>query len=212
MKLTIHTFLTLDGVMQAPGGADEDTSGDFPHGGWLMPLADQDMGGIVGSWFERAEAVLVGRATYEKMYAHWSQVTDPDNIVSEKLNNGLKFVVSSTLRRPPWQNTTVLSGDVIDQVRELKTTPGGELQIHGSASLAQSLHKAGMIDEYRLLVFPVTVGRGKRLFTDDAPANGFKLIESSTTGTGAVYSVLTPATFATGVVTVVDGNEVVIRK
>jgi dihydrofolate reductase len=142
------------------------------------------------------------------MYQYWSQVTDPDNIVGRKLNNGPKYVVSSSLRDPQWQYTTVLSGDALAQVRELKNKPGGELQVHGSARLAQALHRAGMVDEYRLLVFPVAVGRGKRLFTDDAPATGFTLVESRSTGAGAVYSVLTPKAFEIGRVEVVDGKEV----
>jgi len=117
--------------------------------------------------------------------------------------------VSSTLRDPKWHNTTVLSGDVIEQVTQLKNRPGGELQIHGSWALAGSLHRAGLIDEYRLLVFPVAVGRGKRLFPDDAPATGFRLTDSATTSTGAVYSVLTPAPFEAGTVEVAGGKEVV---
>jgi dihydrofolate reductase len=117
--------------------------------------------------------------------------------------------VSSTLRDPKWHNTTVLSGDVIEQVTKLKNRPGGELQIHGSWALAQSLHRAGLIDEYRLLVFPAAVGRGKRLFPDDAPATGFRLTESATTSTGAVYSVLIPAPFEAGTAEIVGGKEVV---
>jgi len=117
--------------------------------------------------------------------------------------------VSSTLRDPKWQGTTVLSGNVIEQVTELKNGPGGELQIHGSCALARSMHRAGLIDEYRLLVFPVTVGRGKRLFTDDAPATGFRLTDSATTSTGAVYSALTPAPLEVGTAEVVAGKEAV---
>jgi len=209
MKLTLHTFLTVDGVMQSPGGAEEDTSGGFAYGGWLVPFADQDMGAIVNGWFEKADAILVGRTTYDAMFPYWSQVTDPDNIAGVKLNAQPKYVVSSTLRDPKWHNTTVLSGDVIEQATKLKNRPGGELQIHGSWALAQSLHRAGLIDEYRLLVFPVAVGRGKRLFPDDAPASGFRLTDSATTSTGAVYSVLTPAPFEAGTAEVAGGKEVV---
>ena len=209
MKLTLHTFLTVDGVMQAPGGAEEDTTGGFAYGGWLVPFADQDMGTIVNGWFDKADAILLGRNTYEVMFPYWSQVTDPGNIAGVKLNGQPKYVVSSTLRDPKWQGTTVLSGDVIEQVTKLKDRPGDELQIHGSCALAQSLHKAGLIDEYRLLVFPVAVGHGKRLFTDAAPATGFTLIDSATTSAGAMYSALTPAPFELGRVEVADGKEVV---
>jgi dihydrofolate reductase len=209
MKLTLHTFLTIDGVMQAPGGADEDTTGGFSHGGWLVPFADQDMGTIVNGWFEKADAILLGRTTYDAMFPYWSQVTDPGNIAGVKLNAQPKYVVSGTLRDPKWHDTTVLSGNVIEHVTKLKNKPGGELQIHGSCILARALHRAGLIDEYRLLVFPVAVGHGKRLFTDDAPATGFRLTDSATTSTGAVYSALTPALFEAGTAEVVGGREVV---
>jgi dihydrofolate reductase len=167
------------------------------------------MGAIVNGWFEKADAILLGRSTYEVMFPYWSQVTDPDNIAGVKLNGQPKYVVSSTLRDPRWHDTTVLSGNVAEEVTELKNRPGGELQVHGSCALAQSLHRAGLIDEYRLLVFPVAVGRGKRLFSDDAPATGFRLTDSATTSTGAVYSALTPAPLEVGTAEVVAGKEAV---
>src|SRR5713101_8422179 len=161
MKLTVHTFLTLDGVMQGPGGADEDRSGGFERGGWLVPLGDADMGEVAESWFARADAILLGRNTYEMMRAYWSEVTDPANAVAAKLNHGRKYVASNSLTDADWGDTTVLSGDVIARVADLRQEGGeGELQVHGSALLAQSLHTAGLIDEYRLLVFPVTVDAG----------------------------------------------------
>jgi len=207
MELTVHEFLTTDGVMQGPGGADEDTSGGFTHGGWIVPFADEDFGAIVTGWFGRAEAILLGRTTYSMMYPYWSQVTDPDNLVAAKLNGLPKYVASSTLRDPAWHNTVVLCGDVIAQVKQLKQRPGGELQVHGSCGLARSLHRAGLVDEYRLLVAPVTVGAGKRLFTEDAPAMGYTLADSRTTSRGAVYSALRPAQFEVGTVGVVEGRE-----
>jgi dihydrofolate reductase len=210
MKLTVHTFLTLDGVMQGPGGTDEDRSGGFDRDGWLIPFAGGDMGEIVESWFARAEAILLGRNTYEMMRTYWTQVTDPANGVAKKLNHGPKYVASTTISKADWGDTTVLGGDVIAQVADLKNHGGdGELQIHGSAGFAQSLHAAGLIDEYRLLVFPVTVGAGKRLFTDVAPATGYTLLESRTTSTGAQYLALVPRAFEVGTVSVQDGKETV---
>ena len=207
MELIVHEFITVDGVVQGPGGADEDTTGGFTRGGWIVPFADEDFGAIVTGWFGRAEAILLGRTTYSLMQPYWSQVTDPDNLVAAKLNGLPKYVASSTLRDPAWPNTVVLSGDVIGQVKQLKQQPGGELQVHGSCGLARSLHQAGLIDEYRLLVAPVTVGAGKRLFTEDAPATGYTVVDSRTTGRGAVYSALRPAPFEAGMVEVVEGRE-----
>jgi len=209
VKLTVHTFLTVDGVMQGPGGADEDTSGGFARGGWLVPFADEGMGAVVTGWFAKAEAILLGRTTYTMMYGYWSQVTDPDNLVAAKLNGLPKYVASTSLRDPAWHDTTVLDGDAIERVRQLKQRPGGELQVHGSAGLAQALHRHGLVDEYRLLVFPVTVGAGKRLFTEGAPASGYTLVDSSTTSAGAVYTALQPRPFEVGRVEVVDGREAV---
>lgn len=207
MQLTVHTFLTVDGVMQSPGGADEDTSGGFSHGGWLVPLVDQDFGEIVTSWFSRTEAILLGHKTYRDMSGYWPQVTDPGNVVAATLNGQRKYVAASTLRDPEWQPATVLSGDVLKQIRQLKRQPGGKLQVHGSAALAQALHRAGLVDEYRLLVFPVTVENGKRLFTDDAPACGYTLADSRTTPAGVVYSVLRPRPFESGRVELPDGGQ-----
>lgn len=207
MRLTVNTFLTIDGVMQGPGGVQEDTSDGFDRGGWLVPFSDPDMGEIVGGWFGQADAILLGRNTFQMMKTYWSQVTDPDNIVSAKLNGQPKYVVSATLADPDWGNTTVLSGDIVKEVSQLKDQPGGELQVHGSAMLARSLHEAGLVDEFRLLVFPVYVGKGKRLFSEGAAPSGFTLVDSRTTSTGAVYSALTPAPFHAGSVQVVEGKE-----
>ena len=208
MQLTVHEFLTLDGVMQGPGGAEEDRSGGFARGGWLVPHVDQDFGEIVSSWFARAEAILLGRNTFMAMRGYWTQVTDPDNPAAVALNGLPKYLVSSTVTEPDWGDTTVLSGDPIEQVRRLTQRPGGELQVHGSWQLASALHAAGLVDEYRLLTFPVTVGAGKRLFADDAPASGFRLIESRTTSAGVTYACLAPSEFVTGVVSVEEGKEV----
>jgi dihydrofolate reductase len=207
MKLTLHTFLSLDGVMQGPGGPDEDASGGFDRGGWVVPHIDEDFGRIVDSWFSRAEAVLLGRTTYQMMQPYWEQVTDPDNLVAAALNNLPKYLVSGTVTEPTWQHTTVLAGDVVQAVAGLKARPGGELQVHGSCRLARTLHDAGLVDEYRLILFPVALGKGKRLFDDGAVPSAFELADSTTTSAGAVSLTLHPKPFGTGYIGVEDGRE-----
>jgi len=209
MRLTVNTFVTTDGVMQGPGGFDEDPSNGFDRGGWLVPYVDEDFGSIVNGWFADASAILLGRTTYDMMHPYWRQVTDPDKTVATKLNGLTKYVVSTTLTDPVWENTTVISTDVVDTVTRLKETGGdGELQVHGSCGLIKTLQDAGLIDEYRLLVFPVLVGAGKRLFSDSADAAGLTLVDSKVTGAGAVYSAFTPGPFTVGRVGVEDGHEV----
>jgi dihydrofolate reductase len=208
MRITVHTFLTLDGVMQGPGGPDEDPGGDFVNGGWMIPFADQDFGQIAESWFARSDAVLLGRTTYGLMQPYWSTVTDPDNGAARALNHGRKYVVSTTMQEADWGDTTILRS--LDEVRALKAQDGGELQVHGSATLATSLHAAGLIDEYRLVIFPVTVGGGKRLFTLEAPPSGYELITSRATSAGAIYLELSATAFqGGGAFTVQDGKEAV---
>jgi dihydrofolate reductase len=204
MHLTLHTFLTLDGVMQGPGGVEEDRSDGFSNGGWTVPYFDQDMGEIVDDWFSKTDAILFGRTTYELMKGYWPNVSDPDNRAAQMLNTRPKYVVSSTLQSADWGPTTIL--DSLDAVRALKAREGGELQVHGSAGLAAALHAAGMVDEYRLATFPVTVGAGKRLFTPEAPASGYEPIASRTTGTGVTYVELRPTPFTGGTFTIEDGR------
>jgi dihydrofolate reductase len=208
MRLTVHTFLSLDGVMQGPGAPDEDTSGGFDLGGWLVPYVDDGFGDIVAGWFDKVDAFLLGRTTYDLFHGFWPQVTDPDDIVATKLRERPKYVASNTLEDPEWAGTTVLSGDAVAAVRELKEQPGGELQVHGSCGLAGDLHRAGLVDEFRLVVFPVTLGRGKRLFSDGMPASGYAVVETRTTENGLTYLALTPTPYrGGGEFTVVDGKE-----
>jgi dihydrofolate reductase len=192
MELTVTTFVTMDGVMQGPGGVQEDSSNGFDQGGWLLPWVDQDFGEIVDAWFTDAEEFLLGRRTYDMMYPAWSQVTDPDEVVAQKLNNLPKHVVSRTLRSPEWTNSRVIDGDVVEAVRALKARPGRELQVHGSAQLVQTLHRHNLVDEYRLLVFPVVLGTGKRLFGDGTVPTAFKTVANRTTSTGVVALTLRP--------------------
>ena len=208
MKLTVNTFITLDGVMQGPGSADEDPTGGFTRGGWLVPYVDEGFGEVVDQWFAAGDAVLLGRTTYDLMSGFWPEVTDPEDTTAAALNGRSKYVVSNTLTEPGWGNTIVVSGDAVEQVRALKEELGeGELQVHGSAQLAAALHEAGLVDEYRLLVFPVCVGEGKRLFQGHGPGMGFEVAESRTTPAGVTYLNLRPTAFRSGVVELVDGKD-----
>ena len=197
MRLTLHTFLTLDGVMQAPGGPNEDLDGGFEHGGWSFPYGDEDFGTAVAGWFASADAFLLGRKTYEIFSSFWPHMTDPNDIVASKLNALPKHVASTTLNDLDWHNSSILSGDVATAVAKLKKEPGNELQVHGSGGLAQTLIESDLIDEYRLLTFPVHLGSGKKLFRDGLPAKALSLISTTTTSTGVVIACYEPAGPAT---------------
>jgi len=195
MKLTVHTFVSLDGVMQGPGGRDEDTSGGFEFGGWLVPLFDEDLGRIVNGWFAEADAILLGRTTYQMFQPYWEQVTDPDDAVAKALNSLPKYVVSSSLTEATWNNTTILPANFLEAVDDLKSAPGRELQVHGSYRLVRALHDAGLVDEYRLVIFPVVLGQGKRLFEPGVTPAAFTLASSKAASSGAVHLTLLPAAF-----------------
>ncbi|MEU4480851.1 dihydrofolate reductase family protein [Micromonospora sp. NPDC023966] len=185
MRLTITTFLTLDGVMQAPGGVEEDRSGGFDLGGWLPPHFDETVGGWMGETLERAEALLLGRRTYDIMAAYWPHVTDPaEGGPDNPLNRLPKYVATNRDDELNWSGSHRLGGDLAAAVTELKNRPGGELQVHGSGALARSLMREGLIDTYQLLVFPVVLGRGQRLFADGVPPAGLRLTGTRTSGTG----------------------------
>ena len=192
MKLTVQTFLTLDGVMQAPGGAEEDTDGGFKHGGWSFGYDDEDFGASVVTWMGRAGGVLLGRKTYQIFAGYWPQVTDPANPVASQLNELPKYVASTTLSSAGWNNSTLLGGDVVAEVTKLKEREGGELQVHGSGELLQTLIGADLVDEYLLYWFPVRLGTGKKLFRDGGPARSLKLLDTRTTSKGVIISRYAP--------------------
>ncbi len=191
-KLTMTTFLTLDGVMQGPGGPTEDRSGNFQLGGWLVPFADQDMAKLVARWFREADAFLLGRGTYEIFANYWPRVKDPTDVVASTLNEKPKYVVSRRLENAEWKETRVIR-DVGAGVADLKRRYQREIQVHGSAGLASTLLEQGLVDEYRLWQFPVILGQGKRLFSQGAMPSTFQLMESSTTSKGVVVSVYRPS-------------------
>jgi dihydrofolate reductase len=192
MKLTMQTFLTLDGVLQAPGGPDEDTDSGFQHGGWSFAYGDEDFGASVVEWMSRGDAVLLGRKTYEIFASYWPLQTDPGNPVAGQLNSLPKYVASTTLTSVDWNNSTLLGSDVVSEVAKLKERPGRELQVHGSGQLAQTLIDADLVDEYLLYYHPVHLGTGKKLFRDGAPARSLKLLDTRTTGAGVIISRYAP--------------------
>jgi len=196
MKLTVHTFLSLDGVMQAPGRPDEDRSNGFDQGGWVGPYADAEFGAIVNGWFIHADEFLLGRSTHDDMQTYWSTVTDPGNPVAAALNGLPKHIPSSTITSSGWANTTIITGDVVAAAKQLKAHPGRELQVHGSWQLVRTLHDAGLVDTYRLVTFPVVLGSGKRLFAEGAAPSGFTVVDTEVTSGGLVHQVLEPVTGA----------------
>ena len=184
MRLTLTEFVTLDGVSQGPGSPEEDTSDGFTQGGWFVPHLDEAFIGKAAELLGRADALLLGRRTYDAFARDWPQITDPNDPFTALMNSLPKYVASQTLSNGSWHPTTILSGDVAAQIVALKQQPGRELQIHGSARLAQSLLAAGLIDELRLVIAPVIVGNGRRLFPDGGAPAGLQLVGSESTPGG----------------------------
>ncbi|MET8975234.1 dihydrofolate reductase family protein [Streptomyces sp. NPDC004539] len=187
-KLTSTVFVSLDGVHQAPGGPSEDPADGFTQGGWSVPYDDDDFGRFVLDSFGRVGAFLLGRRTYDIFAGYWPKVTDPDNLVAVKLNALPKYVPSTTLTDPSWAGTTVLTGDLAEEVSALKERTEGELQVHGSGALVRSLVDLGLLDTLHLMTFPVVLGAGRRLFPEGTAPTAFQHVGGSVTSTGVVIS------------------------
>ncbi len=192
MKLTTTTHVSLDGVMQGLGGADEDRRGGFERGGWALPLFDNEAATFLDQVYQRADAFLFGRRTYEIFAGYWGVMDPSENAIAEALNTRPKYVASTTLTDPRWADTTVLSGDVAAAVGELKAKPGGELQVHGSGALIRWLLDNQLVDEMNLFVCPVILGQGTRLFPDAGPDVALDLVESRSTPKGVTIQVYRP--------------------
>jgi dihydrofolate reductase len=196
-KLVVNTFLTLDGVMQAPGGPEEDPSGGFEHGGWSVRHWDDGMNEVMADLMGKPFDLLLGRRTYEIFAAHWPHASERaerggeesgvDDPAADALNRARKYVASRTLDRVTWTNSVLLEGDVTEAVARLKQEPGPEIQVHGSSDLIQTLLRNDLIDEFSLLIFPVVVGPGKRLFGDGTVPAGMTVVDSKVFGTGVVW-------------------------
>jgi dihydrofolate reductase len=196
MKLTTVTHVSVDGVMQGLGGPDEDRSGGFERGGWALPLFDDEAETFLADVFQRADAFLFGRRTYEIFARSWGTgswgANQGNNPISVALNTTPKYVASASLTEPRWADTTVLAGDVAAAVGELKAKPERELQVHGSGSLVRWLLDSRLVDEVTLLTYPVVVGQGTRLFPDSGPDTALDLIESRATPGGVTIQVYRP--------------------
>lgn len=185
-KIIILTFISLDGVMQAPGGPDEDTSGDFTLGGWTIPYFDEFLGGVMGEQMSRPFDLLLGRRTFEIFAAYWPH--HPQE--GAEINRATKYVASNTLRSHEWEKSVFLSGDVAEEIRKLKEGDGPDLQVHGSGHFIQTLLAHDLVDELWLKIFPVTLGQGKRLFGDGTLPAAYTLVESKTSPTGVIVATL----------------------
>jgi dihydrofolate reductase len=196
MKLTTITNVSVDGVMQGPGGPEEDERGRFERGGWALPLFDDEAETLLGQVYQRADAFLFGRRTYEVFANSWGTgswgANQGNNPISVALNTRPKYVASTTLTHPRWADTTVVSGDVAAVIGELKARPGGELQVHGSGSLVRWLFDNDLVDEITLFTYPVIVGQGTRLFPDTGPDRALELVDSRATSGGVTIHVYRP--------------------
>jgi len=187
-KLVVLTFISLDGVMQAPGGPEEDTSGDFKYGGWTFPYFDDFAGKIMGEQMSMPFDLLLGRKTYDIFAAYWPKQDEKTNPVTAPFNNATKYVVSASSPKLTWEKSVLIDGDVVAKLRELKQQDGPMLQVHGSGNLVQTLLRNDLVDELWLKLFPVTLGKGKRLFAEGTIPAAFELMESKVSPSGVIFA------------------------
>lgn len=190
-KITAITHITLDGIMQSPGGPQEDPRGGFTQGGWIEPFFDEDLDAALGEIMAGEFDLLLGRRTYEIFAAYWPYAGD--NPIANAFNKATKYVVTHCLDRFDWANSQAIGGEVVDEIRRLKAGDGPELHIWGSSELLQTLIAAELVDEYRVWVFPLVLGKGKRLFEDGVPPRGLTLVESRSAANGVLFNVYRPA-------------------
>ena len=190
-RLIVQTFLTLDGVMQAPGGPGEDDDGGFTQGGWSVTYWDDQMGEVMGEATSRPFAMVLGRKSYDILSSYWP--TAPEETGAKVLNDATKYVASRGRPTLEWSNSVLIEGDAGEGLAALKKEDGPELQVHGSANLIQTLLRNSLVDEYRLWIFPVVIGKGKRLFADGTIPSGLKLVDSKVSTTGVVIATFEPA-------------------
>ena len=191
-KIIVSTFTSLDGVMQAPGGPQEDPTGGFAYGGWTAPHFDAALGAAMGEIFGRPFDLLLGRKTYDIFAAHWPYVTDPKDPIAGLFNRVTKYVASRSNPKLAWQNSRLLGADIVASLKQLKGGDGPDLLVQGSGDLLQTLWKNGLVDEFSVLIFPVVLGRGKRLFGSGTTPAGLKLTKSKSFPTGVIVASYTP--------------------
>jgi dihydrofolate reductase len=189
-SLVVNAFVSLDGVTQAPGGPEEDPTGGFEHGGWSVPFWDEQMMQAMAEFMDKPFDLVLGRKTYEIFAAHWPHTDEPG---AAELNRATKYVASRTLHTLDWENSRLLEGEVGEAVARLKEEDGPELQVHGSSDLIQTLLRHGLVDQFRVWIFPVVLGAGKRLFGEGPPPVALKLVDSQVSSTGVVMATYEPA-------------------
>jgi dihydrofolate reductase len=187
-KIIVLSFVTVDGVMQAPGGPQEDTSGDFKYGGWTVPYHDEYTGKIMQEQLGRPFDLLLGRKTYDIFSSYWPQHKDDSGIIGTSINKATKYVASTTLLETDWEKTVILKDDVVEEIRKLKQSDGPELQVHGSGNFIQTLLKNDLVDELWLKIFPITLGTGKRLFESGTIPASFILESCSHSPSGVIFA------------------------